>query len=218
MNWIYVHLLLNHFPVALAVIALLMAVIALVIGPTTGVALHRNHAHALAGLSAYPASISGERAARIFRQRMPSAREAIHDHSEVADITLWILLGSGVLGIIGWYRIGSDETTAIVPGWVKVALIVPALASAAAVAITSERGGHIGHQPWETSLRSPPVLAVDSMIRVSRVRRSPSQRRLQRLRGIPRAPQRRHRVSRSRSPIASSLLTLHHFSPVARRP
>lgn len=165
MNWIYVHLLLNHFPVALAVIALLMAVIALVIGRRQAW-LYTAITLTLAGLSAYPASISGERAARIFRQRMPSAREAIHDHSEVADITLWILLGSGVLGIIGWYRIGSDETTAIVPGWVKVALIVPALASAAAVAITSERGGHIGHQPWETSLRSPPVLAVDSMIRV----------------------------------------------------
>ncbi|HZK77714.1 MAG TPA: hypothetical protein VFC35_02315, partial [Gemmatimonadaceae bacterium] len=121
MNWIYVHLLLNHFPIVLAVAALGTAVIAMLTGRRQ-IWLYTAITLTLAGLSAYPASETGERAAKIFRQRMPSAREAIRDHSEVADITLWILLGSGVLGIIAWYRIGSDEPTATVPGWVKVAL------------------------------------------------------------------------------------------------
>ncbi len=162
-NWIFVHLLINHIPVVLGVLGGLAALFAILSG--------RRHAWlytaitlTLAGLSAYPAVITGKRASSIFRQRVPSAREAIRLHSEAADVTLWILLGSGLVGIAGWYRIGSDDETALVPGWVKVALALPALASAGAVIVTSQRGGKIGHQPWETSLSAPPVLSVDSSI------------------------------------------------------
>jgi uncharacterized membrane protein len=165
MNWIYFHLLINHFPVVLAGVALLSMLVGILIGRRqawmyTAITL------TLAGLFAYPTNLSGKRAARIFRDRMPSAREQIHSHSEAADITLWILLGSGVLGIVAWYRIGSDDPTSPVPGWVKVALTVPTLASAGGVALTSYRGGHIGHQPWETSLSAPSVISPDSMIRI----------------------------------------------------
>ena len=165
MNWVYVHLVINHFPVVLGVIALITALVALITGRRQ-MWLYTAITLTLATLSAYPTDLTGKRASRIFRQRMPSARQAIHEHQQAADITLWVLVGSGVLGIIGWYRIGSDDQTAPVPGWVKVALTVPALASAGAVTITSVRGGLIGHQPWETSLEAPPLLPVDSTIRL----------------------------------------------------
>ena len=90
-----------------------------------------------------------------------------HDHSQTADITVWVLAASGVIGLASWYRIGSDESTAPVPGWVKVVLTLPTLASAGAVAYTSYTGGHIGHQPWETSIKAPPLVSVDSTIRLN---------------------------------------------------
>lgn len=162
-NWIYVHLLINHIPVVLGAVAGAAAIVALLSGRRQAW-LYTAITLTLAGLSAYPTAITGERASRILRQRVPSARQAIRSHSESADVTLWILLGSGVLGIAGWYRVGSDDRTAPVPGWVKIALTVPALASAGAVAVTSRRGGEIGHQPWETSLQAPPVISTDSTI------------------------------------------------------
>ena len=165
MNWIYFHLLINHFPVVLAGVALLSMLFGILVGRRQAW-LYTAITLTLAGVLAYPTAESGERAAKTFRDRMPSARENIHDHEEAAELTLWILLGSGVLGIIAWYRIGSDDPTSPVPGWVKVALTVPALASAGAVGVTSYRGGHIGHQPWETSFNAPPVISADSMIRV----------------------------------------------------
>jgi uncharacterized membrane protein len=164
-NWIYFHLLINHFPVVLAGIALLGVIVGILIGRRQSW-LYAAITLTLAGVFAYPTSFSGERAERIFRNRMPSARDNIRDHKEAADVTLWILLGSGVLGIIGWYRIASDDPASPVPGWVKVALTVPALASAGGVAVTSYRGGHIGHQPWETSFSAPPLISADSMIRL----------------------------------------------------
>lgn len=173
MNWIYVHILINHFPVVLAGIAFLSVLVAMLIGKRQ-TWLYAAISLTLAGVFAYPTDVSGERAARIFRQRMPSAREQIESHEEAADVTLWILLGSGLLGMIGWYRIASDDPTATVPGWVKVALTVPALASGGAVAVTSVRGGHIGHQPWETSLHAPPVMAVDSTIRLKETQPVPN--------------------------------------------
>jgi hypothetical protein len=164
MNWVYIHILINHIPVILGGLAAFAAIFAILSGHRAAW-LYTAITLTLAGLSAYPTSETGDRASRIFRQRVPSAREAIRAHNEAADVTLWILLGSGVLGLIGWYRIGSDDAKAPVPGWVKVALTVPALASLGAVAITSERGGKIGHQPWETSFVAPPLLSIDSTIK-----------------------------------------------------
>jgi hypothetical protein len=163
MNWVYIHILINHIPVILGGLAAVAAIFALLSGRRTAW-LYTAITLTLAGLSAYPTSVTGERASRIFRKRVPSARAAIHEHSQAADVTLWILLGSGVLGLVGWYRIGSDDPKAPVPGWVKMALTVPALASLGAVAVTSELGGKIGHQPWETSFRAPPVISTDSTI------------------------------------------------------
>jgi hypothetical protein len=164
MNWVYIHILINHIPVILGGLAAFAAIFAILSGRRTAW-LYTAITLTLAGLSAYPTSETGHRASRIFRQRVPSARAAIRAHNEAADVTLWILLGSGLLGVIAWYRIGSDDPKAAVPGWVKVALTVPALASLGAVAITSERGGKIGHQPWETSFTAPPLLSVDSTIK-----------------------------------------------------
>jgi uncharacterized membrane protein len=167
-NWIYFHLLINHFPVVLGAVALLAVVAGIVVGRRQPW-LYAAITLTLAGLFAYPTHLSGDRAARRFRERMPSAREHIHTHSESGDITLWILAGSGVLGVLAWYRIGSDDPSAPVPGWVKVALTVPAIASAGAVAYSSYTGGHIGHQPWETSIRAQPFISVDSTIRVREI-------------------------------------------------
>lgn len=165
MNWIYFHLLINHFPVVLGGVALLSMLFGILIGRRQAW-LYTAITLTLAGVFAYPTHFSGERAAKIFRDRMPSAREHIHDHEEAAEVTLYILLGSGVLGLISWYRIGSDDPTLPIPGWVKVALTVPTLATAGAVALTSYRGGHIGHQPWETSFSAPTAISADSLIRI----------------------------------------------------
>ncbi len=166
MNWVYIHLLLNHFPVVLGATALISLIAAMLTGRRQ-MWLYTAITLTLAGVFAYPTFASGERASRIFRERMPSARERINDHSQVADITVWILAASGVLGLAGWYRIGSDDSTAPVPGWVKVVVTLPALATAGAVAFTSYTGGHIGHQPWETSMKAPPLVSVDSTIRLN---------------------------------------------------
>src|SRR4051794_28094783 len=130
MNWIYFHLLVNHFPIVLVWIAFASMVVAVLIGRrqawlVTAIML------TLAGVSAYPTFATGERASHLVEKRMPSAREHIHDHEEAADITLWILLGSGLIGLIGWYRIGTDDAAAAVPGWVKFVLTVPTIASVA---------------------------------------------------------------------------------------
>ncbi|MEP6507074.1 MAG: hypothetical protein ABJC63_02530 [Gemmatimonadales bacterium] len=166
MNWVYLHLLINHFPVVLGVVALISLVAAMLSGRRQ-MWLYTAITLTLAGVFAYPTFASGERASRIFRERMPSARERIHDHSEAADITVWILAVSGVIGLAGWYRIGSDDSTATVPGWVKVVLTLPTLATAGAVAFTSYTGEHIGHQPWESSMTAPPLVSVDSTIRLN---------------------------------------------------
>lgn len=166
MNWVYLHLLVNHFPVVLGAVALISLVAAMLSGRRQ-MWLYTAITLTVAGIFAYPTFASGEKASRIFRERMPSARERIHDHSEAADITVWILAVSGVIGLAGWYRIGSDDSTAPIPGWVKVVLTLPTLATAGAVGYTSYTGGHIGHQPWETSIKAPPLVSVDSTIRLN---------------------------------------------------
>ena len=162
MNWVYLHLTINHIPIVLGGLGAMAALFAILSGRRLAW-LYTAITLTLGGLSVYPVFVSGDRAARIVRQREPQLRQNIKNHDQSAEKTLWVVLGAGVLGLVCWYRLASDTRDAAVPGWVKVALAVPALASAGALVWTSQLGGKIGHESWETSLTAAPALSADSL-------------------------------------------------------
>lgn len=142
MSWPMTHSVLNHFPIVLVIVGAIVLLVALV-RPMRGAWLYALGSFVLAGISIYPAWLTGESAARFVRDAWYIAPGAVHRHAEMADITLWILLALGLVSLIAWFSI-VRATNAISPaGWLRTLVALLAIASLTAVAITGYLGGKI---------------------------------------------------------------------------
>jgi hypothetical protein len=144
MNWAYIHLLINHFPMALSVVG--------VAGVLAALATRRRTAWlfalatlTLAGLSAYPVNFSGEEGEDAAEEITGVTRDAIHEHEEAGELALYLLLATGAAAAYGWWRLARAGTDGRMPAWLGAVVTLGALASAGATARTSYLGGHIIH-------------------------------------------------------------------------
>ncbi len=138
----YIHLLVNHFPVVLAVVGAIAAVIAFITG-------HRSTwtfslgALLLAGLTAYPAVFTGERAEDVMEKVWFVSGEQIESHERAAKLALWFTIGTGVLALVAIWR----EHTAYTGGRTVLATPRPLRGLVALAAVVS--AGLLGRAAWE---------------------------------------------------------------------
>src|SRR5205823_4706578 len=79
MNWPYLHITINHFPIILTVVGSAVLVLALVVR-RRGVWLYALATLTLAGASIYPAFFTGDRAAHAVRDTWYILRAAVEEH------------------------------------------------------------------------------------------------------------------------------------------
>lgn len=142
MSWPVIHSTLNHFPIVLVIVGAIALLVAL-IRPMRGAWLYALGSFVLAGISVYPAWLTGESAARFVRDAWYIAPGAVHRHAETADITLWILLALGLVSLIGWLSIVRASNAISPAGWLRTLVALLAIASIGAVAVTGYFGGKI---------------------------------------------------------------------------
>ena len=136
------HLMVNHFPIILALLGAAAAVLAF-ITRKRAVLLYTVATLTLAGASSYPALWSGEEAEEAIEERWYVNRDQIHEHEESAEVAKWILLATGVVSAAGWWRLARAGRDAQ-PGMALLsAVLVLSVASATAMAWTSWQGGFI---------------------------------------------------------------------------
>ena len=135
-DWIHVHLMVNHFPVVLGVIAALGAVIALVT-KSRPVWTYAAVTLVLAGLFAPVALLTGRQAEHEAEQAWFVTQKAIHAHEERGEIAMWLSIAAAVLAIVSLRRPR--------PRW-RLAMCVLALAAAGAMVAAGLQGGNIVHQ------------------------------------------------------------------------
>lgn len=157
MNWAYVHLLINHFPVVLSLLGLATVIVAFITRRRT-VWLYALATLVLAAISAPVATKSGEEGEDAAEHTTGVSRDAIHEHEESAELAMWIMLATGTLSAYGWWRLSRSGTDGRLPTWLGAVIAVGALASAGTVARASQLGGHILH--GENTLTSPPVVVT----------------------------------------------------------
>ena len=144
MNAAYIHLTLNHFPPIVAISSLLI----LVIG-----ALWRSDQFlragfvlvAFAGLMAVPTFLSGDGAADIVKNMPGVNRQAISPHDESANVTVTIMVISGIAALAGLWIYRRRELSR----WSITLVIILALISSAAATYTAMLGGRIHHPETE---------------------------------------------------------------------
>ncbi len=151
MNAATIHLTLNHFPPMVAISALLI----LIIG-----AFWRSDPFIRAGfvlmvfaaLMAVPTFLSGDGAAAIVKNMPGVNRQAIAPHDESANVTVTIMVVSGVVALACLWIYRRQE----LPRWSITLLLVLALIASAASTYTAMLGGRIHHP--EVDMKAAPGL------------------------------------------------------------
>lgn len=149
MNWVNLHLMINHVPIILTGLGAIAAIVAL-FSRKRIVWIYALTTLTLAGISAYPVFFAGSRAEETVEDHDRTAKERIEEHEETADTALWVILITGAAAAYGLYQLrknaGQDLRL-----WLRVVLVILSLAALGVVTLTAMRGGEIRHEPWEHS-------------------------------------------------------------------
>jgi len=144
LDWPHAHLLINHFPIILAVMGA-VAVIAALITRYHGIWQYGVASLFFMGLSAYPAVFTGHRADHALNDPWYIVRGSIDRHQDAAELAMWVMLATGLVAAFAWWRSlpRNNERRALPPNWLRVLVLLGALGSLGTVTWASLLGGDI---------------------------------------------------------------------------
>lgn len=134
------HLIMNHVPVTGIIFGTLLLLAGL-IARSRDVKLAGLVFFIVAAIMAYPVVASGEGAEEIVEE-LGVSHDVIHDHEELAESALWLVLGLGVLAILALlltYRKHNRATT------IEILTLLAALPICFVMANVAHTGGEIRH-------------------------------------------------------------------------
>jgi len=153
MNWPYLHILINHFPIILSVVGTAALVLALVTRQRI-VWLYALATLTLAGLSIYPVFFTGDRAADAVEHTWYIVRAMVQEHDDSAGWALPAVLLMGAASAYTWWRMVRREVTGLPPVWLRAVVSVLAIFGLSVVIRTAYLGGKIVHD--SPKLATPP--------------------------------------------------------------
>jgi uncharacterized membrane protein len=157
------HPVINHFPVALSIVGAAAALVALVL--RTRVAWQYVFVTvALAGLSAYPALLTGNEAGEVIEKRWYASEKLVEEHEEAGELAMYVELAAGALAVFGLWSLRKTAAGEAPAAWLRGAIVVAALASAGATGRAGWEGGKIvvknpliANPPGAAALAAPPA-------------------------------------------------------------
>jgi hypothetical protein len=153
-NWPYIHITLNHFPIILTIVGSAVLALALIVRQR-GVWLYAVATLTLAGLSIYPVFFTGDKAADVLEHTWYVVRSMVEEHDESAGFALWATLIMGAVSAYAWWRMLRREIAGIPPVWLRTLITVLTALALAIVVRTAYLGGQIIHE--SPKLATPPA-------------------------------------------------------------
>jgi hypothetical protein len=154
MNWPYIHILINHFPIILTIVGSAVLLLALIVRQRA-VWLYALATLTLAGVSIYPVFFTGDKAGDAVDHTWYVVRTMVVEHDESADFALVSLLLMGVASAYAWWRMLRREVTGLPPVWLRAVVSVLAVFGLSIVVRTAYLGGEIVHD--SPKLVNPPA-------------------------------------------------------------
>jgi cytochrome bd-type quinol oxidase subunit 1 len=160
MNYPHLHMMLNHFPVVGAIVALLLLSWALITRRRELIRLSLV-VTLFVGLSAYPAFFTGDEAHEQLEDVQGFDHDLIDDHEDAADLALWALLATAGIAALGLWVSRKERE---VPRWAGAATIAALIFSTTVVARTALLGGEIRHPEATGPLWAPPDVSKSVLL------------------------------------------------------
>lgn len=144
LDWVHVHLMINHVPVILAMAGTLAVLLALG-RPRRGIWLYAVVSLTLAAVAVVPTYLTGEPADHALGDPWYVAEASIHAHEEAAKVAAIIVLVAGVVSALAWRRLVRYPREVRMPVTLRTAVVVTALAASGALGYAALLGGRIVH-------------------------------------------------------------------------
>lgn len=144
MDWPHIHIAINHFPIILAIVGTVSALLGLLTG-RRGFWLYGAASLTLAGITVIPTYFTGGPAEHALNRPWYVARGAIHAHESSALISMILIVVAGLASAVAWRRLVRYPREVSMPGWLRTIVLLSALAGSASIAYTSWLGGEIIH-------------------------------------------------------------------------
>ena len=140
-SFTHLHLLLNHFPIIVTVLGLLL--IAVAVWRKSDALARVALAFFVGGaLSALPTYLTGESAEHTVRHLPGVTRELIEAHSDSAVISAIFV---GLLGLFALWALWRFRTAAMLPTWVVRVALVASIIGSGLMSWTGLLGGQVRH-------------------------------------------------------------------------
>jgi uncharacterized membrane protein len=143
-DWPLVHIMLNHFPIILTVAGTAALLLATFRGQRASW-LYGTISLTLAAVTVIPTYFTGAPAEHALNRPWYVARGAIHTHEDAARIASILVVIGGLVAVVAWRRLVRYPREVRMPGALRTALLVTALAASVSIGYTSWLGGRIVH-------------------------------------------------------------------------
>src|SRR3982751_2834044 len=143
----------NHFPVILVMVGTFAILLAMLRGQRASW-LYGTISLAMAAVTVIPTYFTGEPAEHALARPWYVTRGIIHTHEDAARISAILVLVAGLVAMIAWRRLVRYPREVRMPGTLRTALLVTALAASASIGYASWLGGKIVHDA--PVLQGPP--------------------------------------------------------------
>jgi uncharacterized membrane protein len=129
MDWAHIHIMINHFPVILAMLGALASVLA-VVRPRRGAWLYATASLTFAGLTVLPTYFTGEPADHALNDPWYIAKKAIATHEQSANISAILTVLAALVAIVAWRRLVRYPREVQMPGALRTAVVITSVAAA----------------------------------------------------------------------------------------
>jgi uncharacterized membrane protein len=144
MNWAYIHLVINHFPIIGVIIGTLLLATGLIF-KNQGIKISGLGTIVFAALIAIVAYMTGDPAEEVMKGMPDIAKSLISRHENIATVGMYIMVTAGLLAASSLYSIWKkDKTTRLL----IILTLVFSLISSGIMVYIGRTGGQIRHSEF----------------------------------------------------------------------
>lgn len=146
MNWAYMHLVLNHFPIVGVIIGVLLLIAGLLV-KNQGIQISGLGTVLFAAIMSVVAYLTGEPAENVLKSLPDIPLNLIGRHEDIATIGMYILITTGLVSGLALYSVWKKEKST---RFLVIITLVLSLISSIAVIYIGRTGGEIRHSEFRS--------------------------------------------------------------------